>query len=103
MVVFAIAVATSMSVIAADAVKADAKKDATPTVKTETVVPAVKAEIPAVKTEVAVPAVKVEVCADCIKLNKDNKKGDVAKLCPACTKKANEAKKTEVKPTEVKK
>ena len=31
-------------------------------------------------------------CADCAKLNKDNKPGDAAKLCPACQKKADDAK-----------
>ena len=40
----------------------------------------------------------VKVCADCAKLNKDLKAGEVAKLCPACqkacdAKKAAEAKK----------
>ena len=80
LMVLIVALAIATSIYGADAVKVEAKTDAVPAVKAEAV-----------------------VCADCAKLNKDNKAGDVAKLCPACQKKADEAKKTEVKPTEVKK
>jgi len=71
MIVALVAVAMAMGVYAEEA-KAPAKADA--------------------------KVAEVKVCADCAKLNKDLKAGEVAKLCPACqkacdAKKAAEAKK----------
>lgn len=93
------AVVFGTAIMAADAVKTEVKAD---TAKTAVTAPAVVAPVVApVTAPVAV------VCADCAKLNKDKKAGDVAKLCPVCQKKADEAKKAvkpaDVKPVEVKK
>jgi Zn finger protein HypA/HybF involved in hydrogenase expression len=51
-------------------------------------------EAPKADAKAAAPAADAKVvCAECAKLNKDLKAGEQAKLCPACQKKADEAKK----------
>jgi hypothetical protein len=83
LIALAVIVFATVGLTAADAVKTDVKADAKPIVKAEAVTPAIVA-----------PVATAVVCADCAKLNKDLKAGEVAKLCPACQKKIDEAKKT---------